>query len=160
MDARLNVLSGPYAGQTIEIPNGQLIVGREEDCHLRPQSRSVSRHHCVLFLDGYVLRIRDLGSRNGTFLNNRPVDMTGTTISSGDIVSIGDMVCQIELLEVASPEASPATSPASLQGIVFFDGKLVQADDPTVGQQPPSPPSTIPQPSVPNPPLASDDMRK
>ena len=71
MDARLKVLSGPGSGETIPVLHGKLLIGREQDCHLRLESGLVSRHHCVLLLDEYTLRIRDLGSRNGTYVNGQ-----------------------------------------------------------------------------------------
>ena len=43
MDARLKVLSGPSDGETIPFVRS-LIVGREENCHLRPASQFISRH--------------------------------------------------------------------------------------------------------------------
>jgi len=54
MDAHLKILNGPSSGQTVPI-SGKLIVGREADCHLRPASEFVSRHHCVLLLDEFTL---------------------------------------------------------------------------------------------------------
>ena len=53
------------------------MIGRGEDCDLRLQNRFVSRHHCELIVDDrdQVLRVRDLGSQNGTFVNDGPVKM-------------------------------------------------------------------------------------
>jgi pSer/pThr/pTyr-binding forkhead associated (FHA) protein len=66
MNTRIQVVSGPFSGRTFEISRGKLIVGREEDCHLRLESEIVSRHHCAHLRDDYTLRIRDLGSKSGT----------------------------------------------------------------------------------------------
>src|SRR6202167_5474596 len=89
MDARLRVLSGPHAGETIAIRRGKLLIGRKEDCQLRPQSEFVSRHHCVLLLDEYTLRIRDLGSKNGTFVNGRRIGSGETILLHDELISIG-----------------------------------------------------------------------
>jgi pSer/pThr/pTyr-binding forkhead associated (FHA) protein len=59
MEAHFTVLSGPFRGQTFPIPRGKFILGREHDCHLVLDTNSVSRHHCVLLMDDYALRIRD-----------------------------------------------------------------------------------------------------
>ncbi len=69
MQAFFTVISGPHHGQTFQVPRGKFIIGRETDCHLVLASNTVSRHHCVLLLDEYTLRIRDLASKNGTFVN-------------------------------------------------------------------------------------------
>jgi hypothetical protein len=51
----------------------------------------------MLLLRDESLRIRDLGSRNGTFVNHRRLGTDEKTLSTGDIVSIGEMVCQIDI---------------------------------------------------------------
>jgi len=125
MDATLRVLSGPHAGETIAIRRGKLLIGREEDCHLRPESEFVSRHHCVLLLDDYTLRIRDLGSKNGTFVNGRRVGSGETILLHDDTISIGEMIGQIDLTPAAIPD--PAALPSALHSTGVFEGDTVQA---------------------------------
>jgi pSer/pThr/pTyr-binding forkhead associated (FHA) protein len=126
MDATLRVLSGPHSGETIAIRRGKLLIGREEDCHLRPESEFVSRHHCVLLLDDYTLRIRDLGSKNGTFVNGRRVGSGETILLHDDTISIGEMIGQIDLTPAAAA-ADPAALPAALHSTGVFEGDTVQA---------------------------------
>jgi pSer/pThr/pTyr-binding forkhead associated (FHA) protein len=136
MDARLRVLSGPHAGETIEVRRGKLLIGREEDCHLRPESEFVSRHHCVLLLDEYALRIRDLGSKNGTFVNGRRVGAGETILLHDDMISIGEMIGQIDLAQAEAALARVDASSTETQrevallGTGFFDGDTVQTDAP------------------------------
>jgi predicted component of type VI protein secretion system len=133
MDARLRILSGPHAGETVQIRRGKLLIGREEDCLLRPDSEFVSRHHCVLLLDDYTLRIRDLGSKNGTFVNGRRVGTSETILLHDDMISIGEMIGQIDLSQVPVPdEVSPAAAAgtAAMQQTGFYDGATVQTDSP------------------------------
>jgi pSer/pThr/pTyr-binding forkhead associated (FHA) protein len=53
------------------------VVGRAEDCSLQLtggfDSLLVSRHHCLLDIDPPVVRVRDLGSLNGTYLNGEMI---------------------------------------------------------------------------------------
>lgn len=49
------------------------VIGRGKDCGLRIASSRVSRRHCELILGEDGVRIRDLGSSNGTFVNNKPL---------------------------------------------------------------------------------------
>jgi predicted component of type VI protein secretion system len=136
MDARLRILSGPHAGEIIQIRRGKLLIGREEDCQLRPDSEFVSRHHCVLLLDDYTLRIRDLGSKNGTFVNGRRIGTSETILLHDDMISIGEMIGQIDLSQVPIP--APADSPhkdvahteTALLRTGFFDGDTVQGESP------------------------------
>jgi predicted component of type VI protein secretion system len=135
MDARLRILSGPHSGETVEIRRGKLLIGREEDCHLRPDSEFVSRHHCVLLLDDYTLRIRDLGSKNGTFVNGRRVGTSETILLHDDMISIGEMIGQIDLapVPVRQPTGSPreeGVGQPAMHGTGFFDGDTVQSETP------------------------------
>ncbi len=151
MDARLRVLSGPHAGETIPIRRGKLLIGREEDCHLRPESEFVSRHHCVLLLDDYTLRIRDLGSKNGTFVNGRRVGSGETILLHDDTISIGEMIGQIDLTPegVVPAPGEPEPIHSALHGTAFFEGETVQAAS--------SAPDTTPEAPTPEPaPLLPD----
>src|SRR5580704_4789454 len=109
MDARLRVVRGPLSGDTIRVPRGKLLIGRETDCHLRLDSKSVSAHHCVLLLDEYTLRIRDLGSTNGTFLNGNRIGKHEAILLHDDTVSIDQLTFQIDLSQAAVGAAIPAS---------------------------------------------------
>ena len=106
----------------------KLLIGREEDCHLRPESEFVSRHHCVLLLDEYTLRIRDLGSKNGTFVNGRRIGTSETILLHDDMISIGEMIGQIDLSQpgVVPPTDSPqreTSGPGSVARDRLFRGR-------------------------------------
>ncbi len=133
------MLSGPLAGQTIAITPGKLLIGREVDCHLRPDSALISRHHCVLLLDEYTLRIRDLGSTNGTFVNNRRIGSGETILIHGDTVNVGEISCQIDLSEELA-ETQPAAPPRALEGTAIFEGDTVQPENPNLI----TPPAAVP----------------
>src|SRR5262245_40704455 len=53
------------------------VVGRASNCYLQlpndDEHRVVSRHHCLLDIDPPAVRVQDLGSRNGTFVNGQPI---------------------------------------------------------------------------------------
>jgi len=80
------ITEGPLAGQQHTFDERTTcILGRMPDCNLRLPSdqdhRTVSRHHCILDINPPDIRIRDFGSRNGTFVNGeligkRDKDMT------------------------------------------------------------------------------------
>ena len=60
----------------------------------------VSRHHCVFTLDDYTLRLRDLGSTNGTLLNEERL-RGEAALKEGDRVQIGPLVFEIRISKVA-----------------------------------------------------------
>jgi pSer/pThr/pTyr-binding forkhead associated (FHA) protein len=79
-------VEGPLVGQEFEIPKTGLVVGREG--HVRVPDEFLSRRHFELVReDDGVVRVRDLGSRNGTFLNTLPA--RNTKVHTGDEISAG-----------------------------------------------------------------------
>jgi pSer/pThr/pTyr-binding forkhead associated (FHA) protein len=146
MDARLRVVRGPLSGETIQMPRGKLLIGRETDCQLRLDSKLVSAHHCVLLLDEYALRIRDLGSTNGTILNGNRIGKHESILLHDDTVTIDELTFQIDLSQPEDPvaitpaEAEPDVSPNALDATGIIDGDT----DPVV-------PTEAAQPSSPEP---------
>jgi pSer/pThr/pTyr-binding forkhead associated (FHA) protein len=115
LHAALRVLSGRQNGALIPLPVGKFLIGREEDCQLRPNSELVSRHHCVFTNDDFTVRLRDLGSTNGTFVNGERL-RGGVMLKSGDKVSVGKIDFEVlvgdeaqsaERSAVGAPSASP-----------------------------------------------------
>ena len=106
MEVRLKVLVGTSAGQELKLPAPKFLIGRSEDCHLRPKSDLISRHHCVLLLDNGTLVVRDLGSRNGTFVNDERVSPE-RELNSGDRLKIGPLEFEVKLIETASSKKLP-----------------------------------------------------
>lgn len=131
----LTVLSGPLQGAHFRFDGLFLcVLGRAEDCTLVFPSigeyLSISRRHCSLTIDPPVVRLTDLGSRNGTFVNGRKVgqrrhrrvnERTTLTaeremlLKSADVIRLADtdIACQIfhaseipEDLRVADPYSS------------------------------------------------------
>ena len=84
--AVLVCVEGPLVGQEFEIPPAGLVVGREG--HVRVPDEFLSRKHFEVLRDeeGFV-RVRDLGSRNGTFLNTLPAK--NTRVHAGDEIRAG-----------------------------------------------------------------------
>jgi len=83
--------------RTISLTAGQvLIAGRTAQCDVQLEDPSVSRRHCSLAFDNGVLRVQDLQSANGTFVNERAI--TDATARPGDLIRLG-----AALIEVRDP---------------------------------------------------------
>jgi pSer/pThr/pTyr-binding forkhead associated (FHA) protein len=82
MPARLVALDG---GTDIYI-EGEVLVGRDRDCDAWINSESISRRHCLLTEANGGVRVRDLDSTNGTWINSQQV-RTGW-LRPGDILEI------------------------------------------------------------------------
>jgi len=106
MEARLKVLEGPFAGHAIPISKEKFLIGREPDCECVLDNPSVSRHHCVLLLDDWTLRIRDLGSTNGTLVNDFRIAAGDRILENGDVIAVGAWVARVELSQVNAPKKS------------------------------------------------------
>jgi hypothetical protein len=84
----LLAVTGPYAGRTFEF-HADGVIGRDTGAAVSiPDDVFVSSQHARLFRDGRRTMIEDLGSRNGTMVNDDLVK-GAEKISSGDIVQVG-----------------------------------------------------------------------
>jgi len=92
---RLVVLSGPLAGQTLPLSAEGLAIGRHADNGLQVHDLAASRHHCVLELVEGGFRLRDLGSRQGTFVNGRPVQER--LLEEGDMIAVADTLLSFQV---------------------------------------------------------------
>ncbi|OYW24569.1 MAG: hypothetical protein B7Z55_01805 [Planctomycetales bacterium 12-60-4] len=111
LQAELKVLGGKFQGKAIPLNTRRFLVGREQDCHLRPNSDSVSRHHCVFVIDDYTVRLRDLGSTNGTRVNGELIRHE-TVLKDGDQIHIGKLHLELNVREGAAVESIPAVANA------------------------------------------------
>ena len=96
MDLKLRVLEGKNAGQEISVQGKKFLVGRAEDCHLRPGSDLISRHHCVLLVEEGYIGVRDFGSKNGTYVNEERV-VGERELKPGDRLTIGPLRFEIHV---------------------------------------------------------------
>jgi CBS domain-containing protein len=104
---------------------GTCVIGRADDCDIRlpnlPGYQDVSRHHCLLDFDPPHVRVRDLGSRNGTRVNGMQIgrpytgweDMPLAFIPSyplkdGDEIQVGGTVFRVSGAVAAEGPPAPA----------------------------------------------------
>jgi pSer/pThr/pTyr-binding forkhead associated (FHA) protein len=99
MVVKLRVAQGAQAGREVIIPVAEFLIGRGEECHLRPRSDAISRRHCVIAVSDKQVELRDLGSKNGSYVNGQRVEGT-CVLQSGDQVSIGPLNFEM-IIEVA-----------------------------------------------------------
>src|SRR5262245_4937291 len=96
MKAKLIVLEGKHKDQEIPLPETIFLIGRDSQCHLRPHCQLVSKLHCAVAPWAGKLRVRDLKSRNGTFLNDQPVNGEVVAID-GDRLRVGSLVFSVRV---------------------------------------------------------------
>lgn len=88
--ARLEQVRGPGSPTELMLQKEQTIVGRSDDADICIASKLLSRHHAVFRKSGPQVRVEDLHSSNGLYLNGTKVH--AADLYEGDTVQIGDVV--------------------------------------------------------------------
>jgi len=96
MDVNLILFKKNGTQKTFALPSNVTVIGRRHDCDLHIPLMPVSRRHCQLTLNNETLTIRDLGSRNGTYLNGKRVD-EAAVIQPGDYIKIGPLTFALQI---------------------------------------------------------------
>lgn len=83
------VRSGVPSPTVIPIPQGTNVLGRHADADIVLNSPFISRQHVRIDYDGRECTVRDLGSKNGTYLNNRRIDERPVPLGDRDLIHLG-----------------------------------------------------------------------
>jgi serine phosphatase RsbU (regulator of sigma subunit) len=92
---RLQLIDATGRVSTFELEGETVEIGRSSQLDLTLADRSLSRRHARIFRDGERWIVEDLGSRNGTFVNQVQIH-SPTEIRFGDRIVLGS--CSLELL--------------------------------------------------------------
>jgi pSer/pThr/pTyr-binding forkhead associated (FHA) protein len=118
----LIVETGKHKGKRLKLPSGESLVGRDEVAGIRIASEEVSRTHCLIISNESGLRVRDLGSRNGTFVNGKPI-VGEVTLSAGDLLVIGPMGFRLPAAESETRE-TPHRKPSKAESQKLSDDDI------------------------------------
>jgi eukaryotic-like serine/threonine-protein kinase len=120
----LTLIDGSLAGKQYLFNEARnCFIGRGSDCEVRLPNKleymSVSRHHCLLEVDPPEVRVRDLESTNGTYVNGLRigsglgaelprdgVPFIAFDLDDGDTLRVGDTRFWVEVLEQSSAAES------------------------------------------------------
>ena len=134
--ARLVVRRGPQPGHVFELNKDVLTLGRESTNDVAINDAEISRHHCRLSRVSGGYTIEDLGSTNGTFVNNQR--LTGSRpLSSGDVIGFGETVTVVYELAGMSPSGPPAKQATMVAGMPQQQPQYGGAPQQQYGQPPP-----------------------
>ena len=86
----LSLLSGSHNGRVLKIER-EGVIGRDPAVEYSIDDPTVSRRHAELVRSADGWRLRDLGSANGTFVNNRPLDQRPVLLADGDQLRLGHL---------------------------------------------------------------------
>ena len=87
MEVKLVFIKKDQTTQSFLLPSAVTFIGRRQDCDLCIPLSMVSRRHCEIYSEFDKVMIRNLKSRNGTYVNDESIDET--QINAGDTLRIG-----------------------------------------------------------------------
>ena len=119
MNVNLVMFKKSGSTKSFPLPSSVTVVGRRQDCDLCIPLMIVSRKHCELNMDQDRLMLRDLGSRNGTFLNGRQIEEA--QVAPGDKIQVGPLTFAVQV------DGTPPSDSAILQA-----PKSIASEDSTV----------------------------
>jgi pSer/pThr/pTyr-binding forkhead associated (FHA) protein/uncharacterized protein involved in exopolysaccharide biosynthesis len=121
--AFLLVISGSEAGRLHVLDKPEIVIGRSKYADIRISERAMSQQHAKLLTVGSRHRICDLGSTNGTFVNDQQVSQADLEV--GDVVRTGETVFTYLSSTSAHPTGDEST--LALHGGVASPGFRVTA---------------------------------
>src|SRR6186713_3265613 len=97
MKLKLVVLAGAKEGLEIPLKKEKFLIGRAKECALRAGSEAISRQHCAISRHEAGYTVRDLGSRNGTYVNDKQI--TGEVpLVVGNELRVGPLKFRIDVM--------------------------------------------------------------
>jgi len=117
--ATLEPLDGPDAGTPIDVPKGEITLGRADSNNVVVDSRAVSKVHARVERTPDVVRLQDLGSVNGTFVNDTRID-SPVVLGRGDRISLaGVRTFHVTIESGGEAPYEVASTPSSESNPVF-----------------------------------------
>ena len=119
LSAALEPLDGPDVGTPVDIPKGEITLGRASSNNAVVESPAVSKVHARVERTADVVTIQDLDSVNGTFVNDTRID-TPVVLGRRDRISLaGVRSFQVNIERAGRDTDTPASGPPSVTGPVF-----------------------------------------
>jgi hypothetical protein len=116
-------------GRKVEVTRSETLLGRTTDCDLVLPDRSVSRTHAVILMSASGASIRDLNSRNGTWVNGLRVG-TDRRLRTGDRVRLGSVTVLVsDIREGIERDDGWLAIQAALLVKASTAGKVREADE-------------------------------
>lgn len=117
------VLIGQIEGQFVQydLKNGEIHIGREPDNDIVLNHKTVSRYHAIIQVDGSQVRIKDLDSSNGTFVNGHEIQQL-TAINSDDKIKFSKSEFMLTFSD------SPVFNDTATQ-VVYFEPNKINTEE-------------------------------
>lgn len=124
------IVEGPNHGTRFPLNTGENLVGRAEECVLLLADQSVSRQHAVITGRDDGWQVKDLGSKNGSFVNGRQV-ADPVMLGHGDILQFGIYSLRLVTQQISvDEEMAPVPAEFTLEGAVEENANTGDASPP------------------------------
>jgi len=161
----LVIQSGKHKGKKVKLADPEIIIGRDEGSRIRIASSDVSRQHALLIPTPEGVLVRDLGSRNGTFVDGVPIQGE-VLLRPGGSLSVGPLSFELAGADATKktppPKAGlkknsdPNLSDDDIASWLAEEGALLSSDTTIVSSKDSDKPRTLP----PEPPRAEPPKKK
>ena len=98
-----------WRGKSIELFDGESVIGRDRSCAIYIDADSVSRHHAQVKVCGVEASIEDLGSKNGTWVSGERIHGI-VLLTDGSSIRFGSETMRFEILGVDRPTKTATAS--------------------------------------------------
>lgn len=116
MQVKLRVMRGSSSGKEIGLKGPKFVIGRAEDCHMRARSDAISRRHCAVLIRSSHVSVRDLGSRNGTYVNGVRIE-SEHALQDGDHLQVGPLEFTVVVQQSATAKTRYTAAHQSDSGV-------------------------------------------
>jgi len=113
MKAKLIVVGGDAKAAEVNL-SLPAIIGRGREASLTLPHPLVSRQHCEIYEDNSRLVVRDMGSLNGTFVNNQKIEEP-TFLPSGDLLTVGTVTFRAVYEDPKGSESEEVDDPTDVE---------------------------------------------
>lgn len=120
LKVKLKVMVGSNAGKEIPVPVSRFLIGRSDECHLRPKSDAISRNHCTILVSDEDVAIRDLNSRNGTYVNGERITQDHALVG-GERLQIGKLEFEVVVDAPKKAASEQVKKPVADSASIEFD---------------------------------------
>lgn len=143
-----------YERQLVELPQGESTAGRGIDCRVRFNDPTVSRDHLRIVVERDRALAEDLGSSNGTWINDQPLLRSQRQLADGDLLQIGQRRMRVRIgLPEATEGEEDTLSVTDPTAVAMGAGRTTAPSDDlwwtdlkpgTVRRETPTPPNALP----------------
>lgn len=115
-NACLIVIRGTPQGKRYDVSQNNMFIGRDVAAEIQLNDPNASRKHAEIIKEGGAVKLRDNGSTNGTFVNDKQIKET-VTLRKEDMIKIGNTILkflpagELEIFYLGTLESAAHTDP-------------------------------------------------